>query len=517
MKEIGPYQVISELGRGGMAIVYRALQPSLNRIVALKVLPSHMERDQEAVRRFRREAEVAGGLAHEAIVKVWDASVEQPPYYIAMEFLDGGTLAGRLAGRPLAPKEAIAAILPVCQGLEHAHQRGIVHRDVKPANIMFDKAGRPLVTDFGIARAIDRTQLTAPGARFGTPNYMSPEQASGLPTDRRTDIYSVGAVLYEMLTGRPPFGSDEPLSVMYRIAHEEPVKPSAFNPAVDPHLEAVVLRSLDKDPRRRFQTCAEMAAALSAAATAGASRPRRPAPTLLAVPRPGPPTPPTVRPPQVRRALLPALLVLVIVAAAAAGAVYFSSLAVPSARQQRAPHGGTAVARVAAEQFPPAPSQPVSSEQGEPSAAEAPEAQPVPQKPPAQPPPATAPRRVAVPNVVSMNLPQAQSALGQAGFESVATRQHDSQAPADQVLGQRPEAGSERLVGTRVELVVSDGPAPQTRIAPISKPAVQKTQLSGKTRAVRQPPRGRTPRKPQPRSPQPQAGVHSTGPAPPPP
>jgi len=263
-QEIGPYQIIEELGQGGMAIVYKALQPSVNRIVALKVLPSNLEDDEVAVRRFRQEAETAANLTHQNIVRVWDASVTSPPYYIAMEFLEGGTLADRLADGPLALEESAAIITCVCAALDHAHQRGVIHRDIKPANIMFDGTNKPVVTDFGIARVAERTRFTMTGASLGTPDYMSPEQTKGIKVDHRTDLYSVGAVLCEMLTGQPPF-SGEPLTVMYQIVNEEPPRLAVHRPDIPPGLESAVMRALTKDPEARHQSGEQLAEAIWAA------------------------------------------------------------------------------------------------------------------------------------------------------------------------------------------------------------------------------------------------------------
>jgi len=480
MNQIGPYQIISELGRGGMALVYRALQPSVNRIVALKVLPPHMETDAEALERFRREAETAANLTHEHIVKVWDASVTNAPFYIAMEFLDGGTLADRLAAGPLPVEQAVSVAGKVCAALHHAHQRGVVHRDIKPANIMFGAGGRPVVTDFGIARASEKTQLTAPGAKFGTPNYMAPEQASGLPIDGRTDIYSAGAVLYEMVTGRPPFGSDDPLAVMYRIVNEQPLLPSALNPGVPRALDAVVLRSLEKDPRHRYQTGGEMAAALAAAT--------RPvielAPTLTSLPTPplgGKATaaPRKYAPAKGRRRWALALgLLLAVLAVGAGAAAYLSAnglLSRPGADQPNlektsrdqieavAPAGDP---RSQSEQ--PALLQDDPSPEGSGSAHAA----------------AVEPRKpeplalVGVPDVVGKPSGEARTLLQQAGFSCSPATKLDGSVAAGRVISQDPAAGSREPPGTAVRITVSSGPPPaatggqgRTRPRPAGKPS----------------------------------------------
>ncbi|MDH4179422.1 MAG: serine/threonine protein kinase, partial [Armatimonadota bacterium] len=196
MEPIGPYEIVEELGGGGMARVFRAIEPSLGRTVALKVLPDEVESDEELVARFRREARIVANLAHDHIVRIYHASIEGHPYYIAMEFLWGGTLKERLSKGALPLPEAFAIGESVCSALDCAHGQGVIHRDVKPANIMFTEQGRPVVTDFGIARLLEGTPLTHSDSQLGTPFYMSPEQVNRLPIDSRTDVFSLGAVLY---------------------------------------------------------------------------------------------------------------------------------------------------------------------------------------------------------------------------------------------------------------------------------------------------------------------------------
>jgi hypothetical protein len=267
IKEIGPFRILGELGQGGMGKVYKALQPSVNRIVALKVLPEVLEKDETAVRRFAQEAETAANLTHPNIVKVWDASVHQPPYYIAMEFLEGRTLADRLASGPLPLHEAVEIMQCVCSALDHAHERGVIHRDIKPTNIMFDGKGKPVVTDFGIARTSDHTRLTASGSIFGTPDFMSPEQAKGQKIDYRSDLYSAAVVFYETLTGRPPFVNDNPLVTMNQIINDPVPPPSSFGTSIPPAVETVLAYALAKNPDERYQGGAELAQALQTALT----------------------------------------------------------------------------------------------------------------------------------------------------------------------------------------------------------------------------------------------------------
>ncbi len=479
MKQFGPYQIISELGRGGMAVVYRALQPSVNRIVALKVLPSSAEGDAESLRRFQREAETAANLNHENIVKVWEASVDSPPYYIALEFLEGGTLAERLQRGPLALDEALTIATKLCSALGHAHDRGVVHRDVKPANIMFDSAGRPVVTDFGIARTTDRTQLTAPGSKFGTPNYMSPEQAKGLPANCQTDVYSAGAVLYEMLNGNPPFAGDDPLPVMYRIVNDEPTPPSALNPALPRTLDALIMRALEKDPRKRYHTGSEMAAALSSMARSTAVVP----PTVHVVTAPSPGMPPSL--PQTKRKRKHRALLLAASAAFAAAASGIVYLAVRERAADVPPAGGLRPARVevadgwslpqphqnqetgdlgaALAGLPIDGSDPHPSPDGDqPVQPETDQADPVEAGGQA----AAEPTRPKVPTVVGKPQYEAAKALNDVGFVARSTPAASTTVPKGHVVSQQPAGETEQASGATVSLVISSGRPPQ----PVSTP-----------------------------------------------
>ncbi len=264
--QLGPYELIERLGHGGMGVVYRAWQASLERMIALKVLPRELESDEHAVRRFRQEGTLAARLKHNNIVAVYDAHVKFPPYYIAMEFLEGQSLSQILLDRGrLEPQAATMIMMQVLAALEYAHSHNIIHRDIKPANIMIDAFGKATVTDFGLARVADQTHLTAAGAVFGSPDYMSPEQAKGLRVDHRTDIYSAGIVLYKMLTGREPFINPDPLVVMYQVINDPPCPPRSLRQSIPLALEVTVLKALEKDPRKRFQSAREMMQALQVA------------------------------------------------------------------------------------------------------------------------------------------------------------------------------------------------------------------------------------------------------------
>jgi serine/threonine protein kinase len=274
-RTLGNYQIMEELGRGGMAVVYRAYQPSLSRYVAIKVLPPQLAFDQQFVQRFLREARAAASLRHPNIVVVHDVGDQDGLYYIVMEYLEGRTLKEVLEQEGSLPLERVMHVLEQIAGaLDYAHKRGFVHRDVKPANIFVGEGDRVTLTDFGIAKAVSEAEhLTRTGTLVGTPEYMSPEQAEGGVVDHRTDLYALGIVLYQMLTGRVPFKGNTPHSTLYAVVHQPPPPPRQINPALPPSVEVVVLKAVAKRPEQRFPHGAEMAAALHDA-VAGRARSR---------------------------------------------------------------------------------------------------------------------------------------------------------------------------------------------------------------------------------------------------
>jgi eukaryotic-like serine/threonine-protein kinase len=257
--ELGPV-----LGQGGMARVHQGLDRQLGRQVAIKVLAPPFDRDREFVERFRREARAAAGLSHPNIVAVFDSGSDDGTHFIVTELVEGETLADRLRrDGPMPPADAVAVAADIARALAAAHTRGLIHRDIKPGNVMLLPDGRVKVVDFGIARAAGSDTLTNTGVVLGSTAYLSPEQAGGQPVDERADLYSLGCVLYEMLTGHVPFRADTPIATMYRHVNEDAPPPSTIAP-VQPELEDVVLRCLEKDPKRRFASAAELEDALLA-------------------------------------------------------------------------------------------------------------------------------------------------------------------------------------------------------------------------------------------------------------
>ena len=257
----GRYEVIERVGLGGMAEVYRARDELLGREVAVKVLNDKLSGDKSFVERFRREAQAAANLSHPNIVSLYDYGSDEGANFIVMELIDGRGLEQIIAEEgPLLPERAAEMASDVARALERAHATGLVHRDIKPSNIMITSYGQTKVTDFGIARAIgDGNQtMTQTGMVIGTASYLSPEQAQGNSVDARSDVYALGCVLYEMLTGGPPFKGDTPLSIAYKHVREDAEKPSTINPDVPPALDAIVMKALAKNPDNRYQSAREM-------------------------------------------------------------------------------------------------------------------------------------------------------------------------------------------------------------------------------------------------------------------
>src|ERR1700728_14434 len=258
------YELTHLIARGGMAEVYRAQDRLLDRPVALKVLFPELSVDRAFVERFRREAQAAAKLSHPNIVPVFDWGEDASSYFIVMEYIDGRPLSAVLRETgPLEPKRAAEITAQVAAALASAHRHGVVHRDIKPGNVLITNDGQVKVTDFGIARAVNTEEsLTQTGAVMGTATYFSPEQAEGIGVDARSDIYSLGVVLFEMATGRPPFLGDTPVAVASKHVRDHPPAPRELNPSIPPTFEAIILKAMAKDPAHRYGTAEELRADL---------------------------------------------------------------------------------------------------------------------------------------------------------------------------------------------------------------------------------------------------------------
>jgi eukaryotic-like serine/threonine-protein kinase len=347
----GRYRIVRKLGAGGMANVYLAEDQELGRRVAIKILNERHANDDQFVARFRQEAKNAAALSHPNIVSIYDRGEAEGTYYIAMEFLDGRSLKELIVGRGPAPVAvAVEYARQILSALRFAHRHGIVHRDIKPHNVLVDNEGRVKVTDFGIARA-GASQMTEAGSIVGTAQYLSPEQARGANVDQRSDLYSLGVVLYELLTGESPFEGDTPVEIAMKHLSQVPRPPSALRPELSPELDMVVMRALAKEPDDRYQSAEEMEADLervargapvAAATEEGATRVMRipaavsaAAPTTITRPRDGGGPPSgyyAPEEPQKRRSAWPWLVAALFVLVAAIGGWYaYSQISTSSA------------------------------------------------------------------------------------------------------------------------------------------------------------------------------------------
>jgi serine/threonine-protein kinase len=262
-QNLGPYRVLEQIGAGGMATVYKAYHAAMDRYVALKVLPQHLARDPNFRARFQREARTIARLEHRYILPVHDVGEADDVPYFVMRYTDSGDMNDLIASKTLTVTRAAKIVGQVAEALAYAHRQGIIHRDIKPANILISRDGDPLLSDFGIAKIYEETlQLTGDGMLVGTPTYMAPEQLQGQPVDARSDIYALGVVLYQAVTGEPPFVAETPLAVMLMHIHNPLRPPHQLNPAIPEAIERVILRAMAKEPNDRFQTAGEMAEAL---------------------------------------------------------------------------------------------------------------------------------------------------------------------------------------------------------------------------------------------------------------
>src|SRR6266481_1566125 len=259
LQSIGRYEILNELGRGAMGLVYKAKDPTIGRIVAIKTMriDLHGTEAEDLLRRFRNEAQAVGLLNHPNIVTIYDAGEQDNVFYIAMEFIEGTTLHQLISQRRvLGTEDVIRLSRQICAGLDYAHSHNIVHRDIKPANIMITANGTVKIMDFGIAKT--GGTVTSTGQVLGTPNYMSPEQVKGKPLDGRSDLFSFGVLLYEMLTGEKPFVGQNVTTIIYKIVNESPIPPRDLDVTIHPGLSMVVTKALSKAPDERYQSGADL-------------------------------------------------------------------------------------------------------------------------------------------------------------------------------------------------------------------------------------------------------------------
>ncbi len=257
IRDFGDYEIVRELARGGMGVVFLARQVSLNRPVAIKMILAGQLADEADVRRFHTEAEAAANLDHPGIVPIHEVGQHEGQHYFSMGFVDGPSLAQRLADGPITPREAAELMARVAEAIAYAHRRGLIHRDIKPGNILLDRDGSPRITDFGLAKRVESdSALTASGQIMGTPSYMPPEQADGrgAAAGPKADVYAIGATLYALATGRPPFQAATPMDTILQVIHQEPVPPRRLNAGIPRDLETICLKCLEKDPARRYAT-----------------------------------------------------------------------------------------------------------------------------------------------------------------------------------------------------------------------------------------------------------------------
>ena len=273
-KTFGQYQLTEPISSGGMATIYKAYQPGLDRVVAVKVLPEYLLAQAGFLERFKIEAQAIARLEHPNILPVYDYGEAERTPYLVMKYVPGGTLKDLMAQGPLDARQTAQLLRQIAEALDHAHQQGIVHRDVKPSNVLLQDGKWALLMDFGLAKLLTSTSnITASGTGVGTPDYMSPEQAQGLPIDQRTDIYSLGIVLYQMLTGEVPFHAETPMAVMLKQIVETPTLPHLRNPNIRPVVDEVIMTAIAKSPTDRYARATDLAAAYEMALDSGATLP----------------------------------------------------------------------------------------------------------------------------------------------------------------------------------------------------------------------------------------------------
>ncbi len=477
----GRYRVLSRLGSGGMADVYLAQDQLLGRQVAVKILHHHFAEDQEFVERFRREASSAAALSHPNIVAIFDRGEWNGTYYIAMEYVAGRSLKAIVReDGPLPASTAIDIVIQILRAARFAHRRGVIHRDLKPHNVILDEEGRARVTDFGIARA-GASDMTLTGSIMGTAQYLSPEQAQGHPVSAVSDLYSVGVILYELLTGAVPFEGETAVAIAYKQVSAAPRPPSELNPALPPSLDAVVLRALAKDPAERYADADELIAALERErdVLAGVPAPPsadgqvhhlhpHPAPitgSLLVAPagRFEEPYGPERAPNRRRRALWWGLAAVLLAAAALAAVLLLHSksatVVVPSVIGQEEQSAGAALRHAGLDPFSSqAPSATVRVglviSQSLPAGSSAEKGSHVTIVI------STGPATVNLPDVAALTAAKAAEVLRKAGFKPTKKSQASKEVPAGTVIATEPPADTEVQAGRTITMLVSSGPEP---------------------------------------------------------
>lgn len=516
----GRYEIVNHIARGGMAEVYLAHDLMLDRRVALKVLFPELSTDRNFVERFRREAQAAANLSHPNIVSIYDWGEEEGTYFIVMEYIEGRTLGGIIRNEGPLLAERMAEIgADVAGALAFAHRSGMVHRDVKPGNVLISPSGQVKVTDFGIARAVNSDQdLTQTGAVMGTATYFSPEQAQGNRVDGRSDVYSLGVVLYEMAAGRPPFSGDNPMSIAYKHVREQPVPPRSVNPDVPEALEAIVLQAMAKNPNDRYSSAEELRQDLlrfrqgrmvlanpTVAAPVIDATVATPAYDATQVVNRSEYTEPIAGgpPPPAKRGTGAFFVLLIVLLALLAGVLWFVAreigligdskadrVEMPDVLGQTADEATSELEKVGLEAV-------VVNEESD---------QQEPGRVFGQDPPAgnlvdvgaevrikvaAEAEKVKVPNFVGKNIDDARDLAEAAGLTLTTKEQPDAKVPADQVISQNPAPGGEIGKGSSIEVVVSTGKEQKTVPDVIGKDAADAANELGqagfRTRTTREP------------------------------
>ena len=474
------YEILEQVGGGGMALVYRARDIYLNRIVAIKILREQLTSDEEFVSRFRREAQAVASLSHTNIVSIYDVGHSGQTYYLVMEMVEGRNLKELIKENgPFPIDKAIAIAKQICDALEHAHEHQIIHRDIKPHNIIITKDGVVKVTDFGIARAVSTATVTHSGNIMGSVHYFSPEQARGEIADERSDIYSLGVVIYEMLTGELPFVGESPISVALKKIQNDPLSPRRINSQIGEALEKVILIAMDKDPKKRFKSADDLRANLLSAHVHNRLDKNVPEKVsedtviLPRLPKEGTDQRGEKTPKANAHATANApfkLWVWIILALMVIGFVlgmYLSAnvlareeVTVPDVRQKTVTEAQEELEGMGLFLE-------VNKTVPHPTIAEGliisqtPKVDEIVRKSAKILVTVSAgPQMVDVPNVVDSSASAAEIALANKGLESTITRVYNSQVPEGNVIDQEPDAGKEVAQGTAVALIVSKGPEP---------------------------------------------------------